>query len=932
MRLLSVCSLMCVCVLTVQAEEPAVAPPTPTIENSSLLALRTALEKLPKEAQPSELRAAKNGAIYALLPNGAEIIVKEKRNAPVVSAQGWVRTGANDEREFLGAGLSHYCEHLLFKGTVKRPTGQLDQEIRGGGGDNNAYTTSDRTVYHVTTETAGWRNSFDCIADMIMNSTFPPEEVKKEHGVVCKEIELNIDNPDSVLWDVFARLQYQVHPYRVPVLGYTDRFKEVTRDDVFAYYKRRYAPQRTTFIVVGDVDAAEALGLIAKIVAGWKRTNVDEVPIPDEPEQVAPREVTVRHNLCQVPKVMLGFPSVSMRHPDLYALDVLASILGDGRSSRLYRTVKDEKQLALEISAWNYTPLHKGTFAVSVTAEEAKIEDARKSALEVLKQIEALPPTKEELDRAKRKVQANHVFAQQTAEGVAEALGSDWFVAGDLDFSQTYVDEIGKVIGEDVIRVARKYLDPNKLNVAIMLPGKAEEKGPDKVPEKKPVALTADRAWLQTPAGQLVEKADVKDFAGALTWEIKLKSGLRVVVREDKSLPAVNISLALLGGQRWEPENQPGVANLLAEMLDHGTKARTKLQMAGEIESLGASLSTFNGRNTYGLSLRCLKEDLTKVLEIGADSLLNPIFPDDELKKVKEEVLAAIEQEDEDLFSINNKIFRPLLYGKHPYGRPVRGTKENVEKLIAPDLAALHKSWLRPENVAVSFVGDVTAAMAVELVEKFIGGLKAEGAFTPPLHKLEPLPPEQKAEKTKAGIEGAILTLGFRGASVKNADRETLELIGSVLSGLGGRLSIIVREQLGAAYSVGAYSDSQLDGGAFVFYVQTDAQHIPKLQEVFMGEARKLREEPVADKELASIKSYISGTEAIALQDQSDLAQRLALSQLYEEGAASVFNRFEKFAKINSAQVQECAKKYFDSKAWVLTVVKPAEEKKEPEK
>ncbi|MBI3832071.1 MAG: insulinase family protein [Planctomycetes bacterium] len=784
-----------------------------------------------------------------------------------------------------------------------------------------------------------------------MNSTFPPEEVKKEHGVVYKEIELNIDNPDSVLWDVFARLVYQVHPYRVPVLGYPERFKEVTRDDVFAYYKRRYAPQRTTFLVVGDVDATEALNLMAKTVAGWKRTNVDETAVPEEPEQVAPREVTVRHNLCQVPKVMLGFPSVSMRHPDLYALDVLASILGDGRSSRLYRTVKDEKQLALEISAWNYTPQYKGTFAVSITTEEEKIPEARKAALDVLKQIEALPPTKEELDRAKRKVQANHVFSQMTAEGVAEALGSDWFVSGDLDFSQTYVDEIGKVTAEDVIRVAKKYLDLDKLNVAVMLPGKAAEKGPEKAQEKKPAALTADRAWLQSPAGQSVEQADVKEFAGALTWEIKLKSGLRVVVREDKSLPAVNVSFSVLGGQRWEPENLPGAANLLSEMLDHGTKSRTKLQIAGEIESLGASLTTFGGRNTYGLSLRCLKDDLPKVFEIGADCLLNSVFPEDELKKVKEEVLAAIAQEDEDLFSINNKVFRPLLFGKHPYGRPVRGTKESVEKITREDLAGLCYSSMLPNYYAIAFVGDISPAEAMKLVDGYASNISPyrfkvltetlvnvlneeikKHPFKPPEHSLEPLPPEQKAEKTKAGIEGAILTLGFRGVNLKNADRETLDLLGAVLSGLGGRLSIVVREHLGAAYSVGAYNDSQLDGGAFVFYVQTDAQHVPKLTEVFWTEIKKLHEETVAEKELASIKSYLSGTEAIALQDQSDLAQRLALCQLYEEGAASVFKRFEKYEKITAAQVQEAAKKYLDPKAWVLTVLKPAEEKKEPEK
>ncbi|MCW8132531.1 MAG: insulinase family protein [Planctomycetota bacterium] len=928
-------SCMLLALACLAAETP---PPAPEAGGPKVPArVREAFKDLPKEAQPVEWRAARNGALYALLPNGAELIVKEKRNAPVVAVQGWVRTGANHEREFMGAGLSHFCEHLLFKGTVKRPTGQLDQEIRGGGGDNNAYTSSERTVYHVTTETSGWKNSFDCIADMIMNSTFPEEEVKKEHGVVAKEIERSADNPDSQLWDAFSRLVFQVHPYRVPVLGYPERFAAVTREEVFAYYKRRYAPQMTAFLVVGDVDAAEALPLMAKTVAGWARTDVDEVPLPQEPAQVAPREAVVRHPLCQAPRMYMGYASVALRDPDLYALDVLASVLGDGRTSRLYKRVKDELQLAEDISAWNWTPADKGIFGITFTAEEAKLPAARKAVLDEVEKTIALPPSDEELTRAKRKVQAQHIFSQTNAEGVAEALGGDWLTAGDLDFSETYVDGIGKVTAEQVVKAAQKYLRPERLNVAIMLPGGEDAKadvehpagGDDAEKTKRPEQLNeAAEAWKKAEAEIRPKVAELKasDVPGGKVVEIKLNSGLRVVVREDHALPAVHVALSMLGGQRWEPDNLPGAANLFAEMLDHGTETRSKLQIAAQAEDLGASVSTFGGRNTCGINLRCLSGDLPAVFGLGADCLLHANFPGEELKKTKQEVLLQIDQEDEELFTIAGKQFRPRMYGKHPYGRPVLGTRASVEKLESPELVALHRAWLRPENLAIAFAGDVTVSQAFELVQKHFGEFKPAIDFTPPAHALEALAPEQRSETRQPGIQGAILLFGYRGVSFKNADRETLDLAGALLSGLGGRLSVVVREKLGAAYSVGAYNDSQLDGGAFVFYVQTDEASLPKLEEVFREEAKKLRDQPVDEKELASIKGYLSGQEAIALQDPGDVAQRLALSQLYEEGAASVFTRREKYAKITAAQVQEAAKKYFDEKAWVLTVVKPAPE------
>src|SRR5258708_8080211 len=200
------------------------------------------------------MKLSNGGAVYALLPNGCEIILKEKHSAPVITVQAWMRTGANDEGKWMGAGLSHFCEHLLFKGTTKRPTGVLDQEIRGAGGDDNAYTTSERTVCHITCAADGFETSFNVLADMVMDSTFPPEETVKEHKVVYKEIERFLDNPEGVLYETFERTLYQRHPYRVPVLGYPDLFQRVTRDEVFAYYQERYSPQMCAFVAVGDID------------------------------------------------------------------------------------------------------------------------------------------------------------------------------------------------------------------------------------------------------------------------------------------------------------------------------------------------------------------------------------------------------------------------------------------------------------------------------------------------------------------------------------------------------------------------------------------------------------------------------------------------------------------------------------------------------
>ncbi len=886
-------------------------------------AVIAAMDALPIEARPLEMRRAKNGAIYAKLRNGCEIIVLEKHSAPVVSVQGWMRTGGIHESRFVGAGLSHFCEHMMFKGTTKRPTGVLDQEIRGAGGDDNAYTNSERTVYYITCQSSGFETSFNVLADMLMDSTFPPDETVKEHKVVYKEIERFLDNTDGVLWETFEQTLYQVHPYRIPVLGYPDRFLRVTRDEVWAYYQERYSPDSCCFVTVGDIDAKVVMPKMATTLSAWKRKSVPPAPIDEEPEQLAPRSVQITHPLCQVPKIMLGYPGIALRHDDLYAMDLLASILGDGRSSRLYREVKD-KGLVTDIAASDYTPMYKGYFVINASVEGGKIDAARDAIVKVLDDIKTHPPSAAELDRAKQKMKTARVMAQMTADGLAGALGSDWIVAGDLDFSDRYVDRIQHVTADDVVRVAKKYFLADMLNVAVMLPKEElKEQAAAAKDETDPgVALQAELKALQADPG--IENATL--LPGKAVFEFKLKSnGMRIVVREDRSLPLVSLTVAALGGTRWEPAELGGSGELLGEMLDRGTATRNKLKIAEESENLGATLSSFGGRSSFGVMAAGLKQDAPKLLDLAADCMLHPSFPKDELTLLKQETLQNIAMEDESITTMNTKILRPLLYGNHPYARQTHGTRESVEKITADDLKKLHDAWVHPENLAVSFTGDVSALDALKLIRAQFGELKAGAFNAPPVLPIPELGKGVSGEGIKEGIKGAVLTLGFRGAELKSPDRETLDLIANLLSGLGGRLSVALREKQGLAYEVSVHNDSQLGGGAIVFYIKTDAKSLGLSIDGMWKEAKLLRDEPVPAKELDSIKNFLAGNEAIELQNQPGVAQRLALAQLYGEGAAHVFSRKERLEKVTPEQLQMAAKKYLDPDRWAKAVLKAKE-------
>ncbi len=895
------------------------APAAPTVPAAVL----AAMDALPLQARPLEMKRAKNGAIYAKLRNGCELLVLEKHSAPVVSVQGWMRTGGIHESHWVGAGLSHFCEHMMFKGTTKRPTGVLDQEIRGAGGDDNAYTNSERTVYYITCQSSGFETSFNVLADMLMDSTFPPEETVKEHKVVYKEIERFLDNADGVLWETFEQTLYQVHPYRIPVLGYPDRFQRVTRDEVWGYYQERYSPDICTFVAVGDVDAKVIMPKMATTLGAWVRKSVPPAPIEEEPEQLAPRSVQITHPLCQVPKIQLGYPGIALRNDDLCPLDLLASILGDGRSSRLYREVKD-KGLVSDISAADYTPMYKGYLVINATVESGKMDAARDAIVNVMESMKAIPPTPAELARAKQKMKTARITSQMTADGLAGALGQDWIVAGDLDFSDHYVERIQLVTAEDVVRVAKKYIVAHKLNVAIMLP-KEEFKEQAATAKKDAPADTA----LQDELKALQANPDVEGatlLADKAVFEFKLKSnGIRVVVREDRSLPLVSFTVASLGGTRWEPAELGGSGNLMGSMLDRGTIARSKLKIAEESENIGATVGSFATKTSFGLSATGLMQDAPKLIELAADCMLNPSFSNEELTLLKQETLQNIAQEDESITTMNMKVLRPLLYGNHPSSRQLMGTRESVEKINADDLKKIHKAWVQPENLAIGVAGDVSALDAVKLIKAQFGDLKAGSFQAPTVPPIPDLTQGVSGETTKEGIKGAVLTLGFRGVDSKSPDREPLELIGNLLSGLGGRLSIALREKQGLAYEISVHSDSQLDGGSMIFYIKTDNKSLDLSLDGMWKEVNKLRAEAVPAKELDSIKNFLSGNEAIELQSQPGVATRLALSQLYGEGAAKVFARKDRLEKVTPDQIQAAAKKYLGPEKWAKAILKAKE-------
>ena len=386
------------------------------------------------------------------LQNGLSILVQPDFTAPVVSIQFWCATGSIHESPWVGAGLSHLLEHLMFKGTPTRGNSQMAQQIQDLGGHLNAYTSFDRTVYHVDLPSDNALPALEILADAVFNSTIPAEEYDKEMEVIRREFAMGRDNPDSELGKLIFQTAFTRHPYRHPVIGYLDLFNQITREDVVAYYHERYSPQNLTLIVCGAVQPETIFARAAELLEKIPRRKMADVYLPEEPRQHRRRELR-REFPTQLSRVALVWPIGGFDHEDTPALDVLAILAGGGRSSRLNQTCVEKLALAEQIDAFAYAPADHGLWGVEARCAPDKEESL---LAEIQRQIHAFQqeqPQLRELDRAKRQSLLHQVHSQKTMSGKAASLGRGWIYQRDPHLSTRYHELVQAVTPEQILAV-----------------------------------------------------------------------------------------------------------------------------------------------------------------------------------------------------------------------------------------------------------------------------------------------------------------------------------------------------------------------------------------------------------------------------------------------------------------------------------------------
>ncbi len=843
--------------------------------------------------------------------NGLTVILREDHNSHVCAIQIWVNTGSANETD-REAGITHLIEHMIFKGTEKRGVGEIAQEIESCGGYINAYTSFDHTLYHAVVASRFFDLGLDVLQDAVQNAAFDPVELEREKEVVLEEIKRGEDIPAERLVKTLFSTAYQTHPYRRPIIGYYETVKSIDRETIFKYIGKWYRPQNMTVVVVGDFDSNQVISKIKSSFATFRVLEPSEFSLPKEAKQTELRTFTLKEDMRDA-YLKMAYHIPDIHHEDVFALDCLSFILGQGESSRLSVYVKDKRRLVYSISSYAFTPKYPGLFIIAAALKGKDTREALKAILEEVERLRYEMVSEEELLKAKRNIEANFTYDMESVEGQARKFGEFETVWGDVFLEKNYLEKIKAVSYSDIQSVVKEYLNPQNLTVGIS------------IPHQETTALTTDEIR------QLVHevKTDIQDIhrrKGSLEESVVRKyvldNGLTLLIKENHAVPTVSLRVVFLGGLRFENEDNNGVNHFIAEMLTKGTEARSALDIAREVESIAGSIQGFSGHNTFGLSGYFLSHLFDKGMELIADIIMHPAFDEGELEKVRNIILAEIRMQDDNLVRFALRIFNQNLFQTHPYGMNILGTEDTVNRLARSDLIDFYRKFAIPQNMVLAIVGNVDTDRVVERVKELFEGLEGE-SFSPPEIETQAPPETVRATSVIKQREQVHVVLGFLGTTFSEEDRYPLEVLNAVLSGQGGRLFTNLRDVKSLAYGVTSFLRPGLDRGSFGVYIATSPEKLDEAVDGIKGELMSIAKDGVSEEELSRAKRYIIGTYEIGLQTNSDQAFDLAHNERYGLGYNFGRRYVEAIENVSVKDVLRVAQKYIQLDRYTLVTVGP---------
>ena len=831
-----------------------------------------------------------------VLDNGLTLVHRPDFSSEVVSVQVWVKTGSIHEDGLIGSGLSHYLEHLLFKGTARRDGKSISREVHAMGGGINAYTTFDRTVYYIDAPSQAFTQMVDVLSDIVLHSTLPAPEVERERDVILREIDMGLDDPDRQLSQALFRTAFQCHPYREPVIGHRALYEQVTRDELDAYYKSRYVPNNIVVSIVGAVTPEDCLREVEATFGQAARGRLAPVQIEQEPIQLATRreDIVGDYNIF---RGGIGFKVPHLSHPDSPRLDALAHALGGGESSLLWERLRNQQKLVHYIDCRNWNPGGRGLFWISYVCDPEQQGEVESAIHAVIREVCEVGFDEAVVEKARRQALSGEINGRKTMSGQASRLGTGEVVIGDIHYGRRYLQRLQSVTPQDLQAVASTYLVEEGMSAVTLGP--------------KPDAAA-------TQSESIAEVLSLDPFE-----LVEFNSGARLLLQQDKRLPKVHIRCVMRGGPFYEPTEQRGVSELLAELLTKDTAHRSASEISTLIDSIGGSFAATGGNNTLSFAIEVLPSDVEVALDLLSDALTCPIFDEATFRTELEAQIANLKEEDDEILDYGFRKLRERFFGEHPFAIASDGRVADLEQLTRLDVVAHFERLVTASNLVLSVSGDFDRAdLQARLQPLLESGISTE-PFTVDQTPTYPGPAEAVNVVEVMDREQAVVLQAYPDVDIKDQRYAVGEMLNELFSGMSSRLFERVREDKGMAYYVGSSRVVGLQSSMFVFYAGTHPSQAAEVIIEIDAEIARVAAGEVTEEELARCRTRLKAARPMGRQTIGARAMHTAINLTYELPLDDDAEHAEKLDRVDATAMAEFAKEFFDAQRQVRIVVQP---------
>ena len=838
------------------------------------------------------------------LSSGQTVIVKQVTSNPIVTIDTWIKTGSVNENDS-NTGVSHFLEHLFFKGTQKHPTGEFEKLLEAKGATTNAATSKDYTHYYITIPSKDFELALNLHADMLTHPLIPRKELEKERGVVLAEIARSTDIPSRILYNNLFKLIYSDsnHPYKREVLGTSKVIETITREEILDYFNKFYTPDKIYTVIVGNVDPNYA---IQKTEEAFKTANADY-----KKEKIKYPKInfpTKKSEIIEEKDIASNYAILAFKIPkfdnskEALALDVLSIVLGSGKSSKLNQALVENKQIANSISSNSSSYLQDGIFTISTNYKPEYETTIVKEIFGIIDNVKLGNITEAEIEKAKNIVETEAYYSRESIENISGEIGYSMLYWGNLDNLNTYVENIKKVTKKDVIKAAQKYLKEDNYYLSKVISKNTNTK---EISDKK-VKKTGEYKLIE-------EVGNIKKYL--------LANGAVLIIQKNNSNAIVAINVLSRGASHTS--TTPASLMLASEIAREGTKNYTSDEIATYLDERGISMYFTKSSDNMEIKVKATKNRLSDALFMLKEITQNANFLTENIRKVKSANLDAIKNLEDNSLSLALDNFKKLAFEGSIYANNSEILKQDIPNVNKKTIKGDFKKTLDAKNLVISVVGNVDEKEIIDnFTDIFENGKENKIKITD--FKKQNYVPAKNIEKTikKEEKETAWLVLGYKTDGLENKKEiATLEVINSILGdGMSSRLFRNIRETHGIAYQTGSARIQNTLDGAFIAYIGTDKSNLSKAKTEILKEFANFKTSFVTQNELNEAKEKIIGQRVLALETNSANASKLVNDEANGRGL-NYTKEFEEILKsVTQNDVINVANKYF-SKPYIMVVV-----------